>query len=45
MRTSAALIVAALAGQTVAFQWPTEAIYNKWHETKLERWYGLAQIT
>lgn len=38
MRTSTAVFIAALAGQTVAFQWPTEAIYNKWHETKLEKW-------
>lgn len=33
-----AVIVAALATQGAAFQWPTEAIYNRWHETKLEKW-------
>ena len=44
MRNAAttAALVAVLAGQSIAFQWPTEAIYNKWHETKLEKWFVIA---
>ena len=34
----ATLGLVALASQAAAFQWPTDKLYNKWHETKLERW-------
>ncbi|BFZ57632.1 hypothetical protein PYCC9005_004685 [Savitreella phatthalungensis] len=33
-----AIALAALIAPSTAFQWPTEKLYNNWHETKLERW-------
>ncbi|ORY80024.1 hypothetical protein BCR37DRAFT_381477 [Protomyces lactucae-debilis] len=38
MKNFALLSALAALSATSAFQWPTERIYNNWHETKLERW-------